>query len=270
VKLLGIVIALCVAGCGHINHLRDAQDAFSRAAEAENRIASAPPDRALRVPSAGTNDLAQISAGYAAAVVSLDKLEDDTKAVEKLKSDGLYGNALALRAMSYWRLQKYDEARKAASSALDSGLARGSRDFALMTALPGLVANDKAYAQIQAATKDSLALDPVLAELNTADAVLCDADRSVAANHPVRVYLGVSALAAMKNVQDACDKKHGASTGAADRCFKGDPKLQRDQRAHEYHKRLIDLGVPAADLDTFVQGVIMNAGSATPPYCGRP
>lgn len=265
---MGAVLCLLwLAGCAHVNHLRDAQEAFSRAAEAENRVASATPEAVFRSSAAGANDIGgDIGAGYAAALLSLDKLEQDSEAVAKLKSDRLYGNVLALRAMTYWRLKKYEKAAEEGRKALASDIEKGSRDFALMTALQGLVANDQAHAQILASSKDNMPLDSILAKLNTADAQFCDADRSVPANHPVRVYLGVSALAALRNVQYACDSNHPGVPLTALECFKGGA-LRRDERAFEYHKRLKDLGAPDGALASFAKGVSMNQPTTT--YCPR-
>jgi|SRR5262245_8630731 len=261
----GVLCLLWLAACAHVNHLRDAQETFSRTAEAENRMANAARDDLFRSSATGANDAGQISAGYTAALLSLDKLEQDSEAVAKLKSDRLYGNVLALRAMIYWRLQKYDKAAEEAKKALASDIEKGSRDFALMMALPGLVASDQARAQILASTQENIPLDSIFAKLNTADAILCDADRSVAANHPVRVYLGVSALAVLRNAQEACDRKHGGTLAEAEKCFKGD--VNRDERATEYFKRLKDLGAPDSALSTFMQGVTMTP--ATKTYCPR-
>src|SRR5262245_65250379 len=77
----GVLCLLWLAGCAHVNHLRDAQESFSRAADAENRIAAAPSDAVFRSSAAAANDAGQISAGYTAALLSLDNLEQDREAV---------------------------------------------------------------------------------------------------------------------------------------------------------------------------------------------
>ena len=74
-----------------------------------------------------------------------------------------------------------------------------------------------------------------------------------------------SALAALRNAQEACDRKHGGALGEASKCFKGD--VNRDERAAEYHKRLKDLGAPDSALTPFMQGVSMKQGTKT--YCPR-
>jgi tetratricopeptide (TPR) repeat protein len=266
-----LVCLLWIAGCTHVNHLRDAQDSFSRAAEAEHRALFSARDGsfASRTYATGGQDLGQISAGYAAALNSLDALEGDSQAVAKLKNDRLYGNALALRALAYWRLGRMDEARKSAAAALANGLDPGSRDFALMTALPALADNDSAHSEIHAAGGSKIALDSILKKLNAAEAQLCTADRSVAVDHPIRIYLALSALAALRNVVAACDKQHPSEPVKSLECFKGG-EVKRDERAKAYHERLVrEFKVDASTLLPFVLGVPMATAAGANP-CPRP
>lgn len=268
---LKCAIVLCllwITGCAHVNHLRDAQESFSRAAQAENRALFSARDGgfASRTYATGGQDLGQISAGYAAALSSLDALENDSQSVTKLKNDRLYGNALALRALAYWRLGKHAEARQSAAAALANGLEPGSRDFALMTALPGLADNDSAHAEIHGS---KASLQSILKKLNAAEAQLCSADRSVAVDHPIRIYLALSALAALRNVVAACDKQHPSEPVKSLECFKGG-EVKRDERAKAYHERLVrELKVDASTLVPFVLGVPMATAAGANP-CPRP
>lgn len=257
-----------LAACSHVNHLRDAQESFSRAADTDNRSATAARDNLQRGSKTVANEPAPAGAGYTAALFSLDQLEEDRDSVTRLKNDGLYGNALALRAMANWRLQRYAKAKEAAQQALKSGLVKGSRDYALMTALPGLVANDEAHSEI-VASAGGTNLDGARAKLNTADAELCAADQSVDANHPVRVYLALSALGALRNVVYACEKQYGTSDPLkSGECFDGDG-LKREQRTRAYFNRLEkELGVDQKELVVFATGIPMSANAAE--HCPRP
>jgi hypothetical protein len=195
-----LLLAFTFAGCAttHVNHLRDAQNAFNEAAARENQFRLQP----------NSDAPAAIEAGYTSVILSLGRLQGDDEAVNRLRADRLYGSALALKAMAYWRLRKYDEARAAAESARREGLEPGSRDYAFTTALPGLIRNDQAYALLYTPRDPAAGRDQRLAEIESliggAEPPLADARRSLGADHPMQAYLGSAGLAMIKNLVDAC------------------------------------------------------------------
>ncbi|MEN9677670.1 MAG: hypothetical protein RIS76_3566 [Verrucomicrobiota bacterium] len=161
VLLLGLLLAL--PACQSTNRLREAQDAFNSAATQDNRsqLAELRLSGATAGLPAGWNQspgakldgevvgTASSRAGYAAALLSLQHLSSDD--VSKLKADKLWGTALTLKALAQWRLGQFDDALNTVRDAEKS--ANGQiypRDAALLTALPGLIEIDYAYAQLPA------------------------------------------------------------------------------------------------------------------------
>jgi hypothetical protein len=208
--LIPFIIALTLSSCASINHVREAQSAFSDAASVDNS--------ARFEPGFAEQSLAA-SAGYAAAIVSVENLEGDSKALQQARDDQLYGVALAIKSMSHWRLDNWQQAMDASTQALEEPL--GSRDQALMKAMPGLIKNDQAYAQLSTRTfscdgfDNSMPaklecsdanFDGVIEQLTGAFTDLNQARESAPANHPVRGYLAFSALATWENLANACGR----------------------------------------------------------------
>jgi hypothetical protein len=210
--LIVLLVATATAsGCGVIptstNRLREAQEAFNQAATAETQL-----QFDVELPEGPVQgQLARnttIQNGYASALLSLGKIEQQD--VERLKSDKLWGNVLALKALAQWKLGLLDQARQTAAEAQQAG---GDqllpRDQALLLALPGLIKVDEAFAALQrlpaepSATQRAAALQNV--QLLVSDAVSgIDKGRVAAgAAHPVQVYLIQAELAAFRNLQFA-------------------------------------------------------------------
>jgi hypothetical protein len=203
---LATVALLLLSGCAaHVNHLRDAQAAFNEAATFENDT---------RVQPRASTPMA-IQSGYSAVIVSLTKLEQDRDALRQLQQDKLYGNALALKALAYWRLRKYDLASAAGEAALREGLEPGTRDRALMIALPTLIRNDQAHARLYAPLEKELAQKPeerlaaITQLLGSNVKILDDATTGLEPQHPVQAYLATVGLVTMKNFVDACSRLAG-------------------------------------------------------------
>lgn len=136
---VGVVCA--VSACADVNKLRDAQAAFNDASTAETQVQLAP----YTSGSVNVGDLSlRASAGYARTVAILKGLS--AKETDQLKADKLLGNALTIEALSYWRLKDYDNAAKVAASIDPSSLY--TRDAAMVAALPGLIENSEANADI--------------------------------------------------------------------------------------------------------------------------
>jgi len=210
--LIVLLVATATAsGCGVIptstNRLREAQESFNQAATAENNLRF---DGGLEegpVQGQLVSNTA-IQNGYASALLSLGKIEQQD--VERLKSDKLWGNVLALKALAQWKLGLLDQAHQTAAEAQQAGADQIlPRDQALLLALPGLIKVDEAFAALQrlpaepSATQRAAALQNV--QLLVSDAVNAIDKGRVAAGaaHPVQVYLIQTELAAFRNLQFA-------------------------------------------------------------------
>jgi len=206
-----LVAAAAATGCGGIgtstNRLREAQESFNQAAAAENSLRF--DDQLQEGPVQG--QLASNTAiqnGYASALLSLGKIEQQD--VERLKSDKLWGNVLALKALTQWKLGLLDQARQTAAEAQQAGAEQLlPRDQALLMALPGLIKVDEAFTTLQRVPADPSAAQRATAlqnvQLLVSDAVTAiDKGRVAAgATHPVQVYLIQAELAAYRNLQFA-------------------------------------------------------------------
>ena len=201
---LFFALAFVVAGigCAQVNHLREAQDAFNQAAHAEN---------ALRFNPVPNSEAASLSAaartGYAGVLVSLDRL--DPQEISRLKGDKLWGNVLALKALTQWRLRLYPQAKKTASAALElPGDALHPRDRTLMTALPALIRIDQVHHFISLRGRDEneeISKNDFDANITTpllnAATILDEARRLVAPDEPIQIYLIQAQLAAYRNLK---------------------------------------------------------------------
>jgi len=197
-----LVFTVSTIGCAEINHLREAQDAFNQAAYAEN---------ALRFNPVPNSEAASLSAaartGYASVLISLDRL--DSQEIGRLKEDKLWGNVLALKALTEWRLRLYPQAKKTAAAALDlTDDELHPRDRTLMTALPALIRIDQAHHFIslrERKEKEEMSKNDFDANIGTpllnAATILDEARRLVAPDEPVQIYLIQAQLAAYRNLK---------------------------------------------------------------------
>jgi len=206
--LIIISVSVIVNGCSsnEINHFREAQRTFSDTASKENGLSRMQQPQ-LKVLGGGmpSAEMASISAGYASVIASLDSLTPAQ--VNKLQQTQLWGNVLLLKAMAYWRLQKYDQAYAIQQQAEPFKAQLGPRDQALLTALPGLVENDQAYEVLQRETGRQLSLtDSQQLQQSFVFAMdrLGAARRHTPGNNPVHQYLLLSQLGAYKNLSEAC------------------------------------------------------------------
>jgi hypothetical protein len=220
-----LVGAVVLAGCRQVNHLREAQVAFSRAAELENttrwEASNATLGRQLaEAPDQVLVDLILMRSGYAAALESLREADPG-----RLSRDGLLGVALTLQALAEWRLGQHDAALATQERAeREASGELMPRDAALLAALPGLVKTDLAFEEIlrmgdHAADNERLLnerLRPRLVGAQGAVADLEDARGKVAAEHPLQIYLIQCQLAAFRNYQVACQKALGDNPAADD------------------------------------------------------
>jgi hypothetical protein len=199
---VALLFSLAGIGCAQVNHLREAQDAFNQAAHAEN---------ALRFSPAPNTEAASLSVaahtGYASVLVSLDRL--DPHEISGLKGDKLWGNVLALKALTQWRLRLYPQAKKTATAALQLSVDElHPRDRTLMTALPALIRIDQVHHFISLRERnenEEISKHDFDANIRTpllnATTILDEARRVVTLDEPIQVYLIQAQLAAYRNLK---------------------------------------------------------------------
>lgn len=202
-----VLLVAVLAGCA-ASTLRDAQRAFNEGArlEAEARgFEGAPPPieptRPASAAAAFRGVVAQPAArgAYERALAALEELDSDEEA--ELRRDGLWANVLALQALSLWRLARWDEAVAAARLASEEAEA-GSRDAALMKALPGLVKNDQAHHRIRAGSADEASVRELLAGPRHGALGDIQRARQLQAGPGVQLYLIQAELSVLKNLKD--------------------------------------------------------------------
>jgi hypothetical protein len=127
-----------------------------------------------------------------------------------LKNDNLYGNALALRGLSEFYLEKNEAATNTATESIayleNSADNNKTRDLALMRGMSGLVLANQMYDKIQAFDRTG-AIDKIkykeVGDMARAAVSGIDKGRQgVSATHPVNEFLTMSELAVYKNWLD--------------------------------------------------------------------
>ncbi len=214
--ILGItLIGLFLTGCAEVNHLHDAQSSLSQAARLENQLRISP---AVGTQVNGLLMESEIRSGYAGAIASIDSLNGDQ--IENLKNHKLWGVALTIKAISYWRLGDYDKMREVSVQANEVKDQIYPRDRGLLLALPGLCRVDEAEAIVAAGiegTEDEKRkikaerLQSVKGLVKTAMESLTNARNSVSGNPAVTAYLIQSMLAGYKNKLDGLQKFTGGT-----------------------------------------------------------
>lgn len=206
-----ITFFVLMYGCAQINHLREAQVMFEETATLENayRLSSGP-DGLSTFNNNDSLTQANIRAGYAAVILSLDSLSDDQLA--KLKKIRLAGSVYLLQAMSYQRLGKtkeVDDVVAKASKLSDDEI--DPRDKAIIAAMDGFTSNSQAFAAISYVDKEEKAgnrLDQNAknkAYKKVADLLDLAKNRYKTVldknqgHHSLRVYLNESILASLNN-----------------------------------------------------------------------
>lgn len=196
-----------LAGCASLIKYSKAQDHFNAAVEADMA------QRFVPTPDINTKTVAvassQAKGNYALTLKLIREVIDRDK--EGLQKDGLYGNALTIKAISEWKTGNYDDACKTAKSALQVAK-KGQlfpRDHALMVALPGLIKTDQAF--FHTMNKDSKKTYEQIKKLiygnYGAKKDFEDALALVGDKHPIRIYVMMSELAAIRTLQVAIEKK---------------------------------------------------------------
>lgn len=128
-KILTSILALLfLTACAGFKDLQLAQDHFSKAATLELQNQFNPQNISLNHP----------DNWYQLAYSSVKKALQNTASLEK---DSLLGMAYSLKALCEWKLHKYELAEISRNAALNR-IHTPNRNYALMTALPDLIAID--------------------------------------------------------------------------------------------------------------------------------
>ncbi|RPH77368.1 MAG: hypothetical protein EHM88_17900 [Candidatus Rokuibacteriota bacterium] len=251
-----VVLAALAVGCASVNHLREAQEAFNEAVTLETTLRF---DAAL-AEGPTQAQLAQnttVQNGYASALLSLDRLE--SRDVDRLKRDGLWGNVLALKALAQWRLGLTDDAQSTARELQQTGAGPvHPRDRALLLALPGLIRTDEAFAALQRVPAEPSPAQRA-ATLRNVQLLVADAGEAIDRGrgavdpaHPVHVYLIQARLAALRNLQVAHE-----------RLGDGDARALPPERRAEVQRELKELKCHAERLGATPEIVTYWAGRFT-------
>lgn len=212
---LAMVLTAAGLSACEINHLREAQATFNATAQADDemRLALASPSKDKIV--SGADPTLNITSGYASVIVSLNNLAENREQSSSLKKDGLWGIALAMKGLSYWRLGKYDQVDgvyKEAMLLMKDGTL-GGRDRALIAALPGLVRNTQAYGMFSApppacaaggtCSDDQQGFIDTVCLLANADDKVAQARKEANPQNPIQVYLIQTQMATVRNLRVA-------------------------------------------------------------------
>jgi hypothetical protein len=202
--VLCVALLLGLVGCGtsHIRTLREAQDTFSRAAETEN-------SQRLNT-NAPIASLGESASGYRVAAQMVDDLVESKG--NELRKDNLLCTAYVVQAMSLWRLGEHDAAVLVAEHGKNCGPELPAkdttpRDRAVLHAIPGLVRIDQANALALNQTVSEAEFDKAKREIDRALIILGEAERTASNDHPVRAYLMISKLAALRVWQVAITRE---------------------------------------------------------------
>ncbi len=195
-------------GCGYVNKYSMAQDYFNEASQAEIR------QRFIPGPNInGENaliDTNRIRSNYSLANKLITEIIRENEG--DLKKDNLFGNALAIKSICEWKLGMYTEADNSAKIALKlTADVLFPRDRALMIAMPGLIKTDQAYFHSRKPTPDKKyeEIEKMIIGTNGAINDFKNAILAVDDKHPVRIYLQMSELAALRTLQVAVEKMVG-------------------------------------------------------------
>lgn len=198
-RTLGLVLAIAVVlisgvGCS-VRRIHEAQEAFNRGSLAELQA----PDRSA----AGAWSPLVPSGSPAAAEYQLSLMLVERELRENagaLEEDGLYGNALVLKALCLWRLGDLDElpvGRANYEAELDKAIGAiaklppdklGTRDRVLSNALPGLRDHDRGLRQ----TSYPEAMNNFKSAIEKLDIAL--QDQNLPEGHSIRAYIHLAQL----------------------------------------------------------------------------
>ncbi len=213
-----LLALLALTGCA-AHRIREAQDAFSRAAALENRglDVTAPAQAALLDNSSAAGD-------YRRALSLVN--ESLAKSRDRLQQDQLEATALMLKALCLWRLADLEDDHAAgeqlshvitaihdrANSNKAPPLTLGTRDRVLLAALPGLRDHDRGLRQVTRGKAGEM----FSSAFNKLDNSLKQDD--VPENHPVVIYIRLAQLSVCRAWQAAIFRFVKDTSEAAKAC----------------------------------------------------
>jgi len=213
-SILLIAVTFMLASCSYFNHIKTAQNAFNKAAEAENTLKLDPNADASVSP----------ANNYRIARKAIRKVMGDVKdesgknkfSATKLAKDGLLLNAYTIKGLSEWKLGMYPEALQTARafeySFRNDQSVQNQRDFIIMSVLQPLILNDsiKSYTKGLDKTQAKISLSEVdqasYDNLDKGLEIISEKRADLDADHPVQLYLTISQLSLAKNWKDLYDK----------------------------------------------------------------
>jgi hypothetical protein len=266
-----LAAALLGGGCvSHIDALREAERGFSRAAEMENRERYGD----ARTPGA----IESYTAAYRIAAKSLEKLIADQ--AKPLADDNLLCTTYTLHALALWRLADREAAVRQSKAALAGACAASEtpRDKALLVALPGLARIDEASDLLAKSAAGTAPPEErikrfgrIKAEVTEAMQFLADAERELPPDHPLRGYLALSRMGAVRIWQSAVTNLlFGTDLREAER----KAALQAAGAAWGQYRRFLQCREPAEDparveagLQAWSKALGVSAADAGPAKC---
>lgn len=233
-----VAVAMALGACGQTGRLRDAQAAFDSAATVEDTLRLKSLIDLDKWDASLVEITARANAGYATTINTIDSFSD--REIDGLRRDKLWGVALTLKALAYWRLGNYDGALQAARDA--GALPQDElmpRDRAIVAAVPALVRNAQGFAIIQRTTCAPQSTDPADPCAKERQALLDESHRllrdaidiygkagaQVPPFHPVQAYLLQGQLIAYRNLLTAENRLR----------FKGAQPSDRDTNSARCH-----------------------------------
>jgi len=249
IVVAGTLLSACVS---HIDQLREAERTFSRAAEMENRERYGEAQVARAVDS--------YTASYQVVARGLDRLIRER--TSDLRSDNLLCTAYTLQALSLWRIHDREAAVRQARAGLATACVEGApgavravtpRDRALLVALPGLAAIDESNELLVRADHAAPAAARMSAyhrirdNIDAAGRHLDDAERPLAADHPIRAYFGLSRMGAARIRTQAVQKLVFGPEVTAERDVEFKASAEAARGAWEQYRRLLHCRAPAGE-----------------------
>jgi hypothetical protein len=207
------VPVLCVlAGCTTTDFVRSAQHSFDRALRMEPATAFLGPvlarargDATIPEPSA------QVRPHYLTMISSLESITP--RGAERLRREGMLGEAYVLKSLAQWRLGRLEAARVSSRMARDSRQeALDERERALFQALDGVLKLEAALAAEKAGASWATVFD-LIGGQNGAWRALGDARTEIGSGTALGAELLQARLAAFKVLKDA--REHQAASAPA-------------------------------------------------------
>ena len=221
-------LLLLLSACApYLTHYNTAQENFNEAATLDNELKLKVSDENFELLSPES----QVQIKYLTALNSIEKVLRGN--ASQLQQDGLLASAYTIKALSEWKVERYDASITTARNGLaalakakSAGMKAMPRDAAILTAIPGLIKADQAAAMVKAPQEqrnyENIAT-AVQNGLNDINAALGQAPEG----HPVKKYLYTVKLAMLETwLTASADLKGDAGREASQKIM----KMQKEVR----------------------------------------